>query len=377
MSHPLEGVAAAVGQLDALLGVADGPGHVAGRQGQLAEVAGAVGGVLPVLLGNIGLQPRLHRLDRLRQPAQRPQVEAGLVQDEALVGLGQPVHRPAPGRVEEAGQGGQVGAERAELLRAEILVAPLNPPPVHLVQRLLVPAGPAAVRHRRVERRHLLDRVGVFRRHGFVVLVQPAVRLPPGGGDFAPQLLAEVLADQGVGVQRVGAVLALRRDQLQPAQLWPGDAASPPPTGGRTCSVRPGMGGAAARRRAPRARQAGRTAPACCSSSTSGPSPKRASNAAITRRGMSALLLGHVQIGDLCCAGDGMPRKLVQVGGQQAQRQGVAAEVARGLLQFGVGALHAADPQQRPARLGGDLLQVLLPGASPGTPPGRPPAPGW
>ena len=42
-SHPQKGVAAPIGQLDALLSVADGLGHVAGRQGQLAEVVGIVG----------------------------------------------------------------------------------------------------------------------------------------------------------------------------------------------------------------------------------------------------------------------------------------------------------------------------------------------
>ena len=48
--HPLKRIAAAVGVGHGLLGVPHRPGHLAQRQLQLAQVAGADGGVLPILL---------------------------------------------------------------------------------------------------------------------------------------------------------------------------------------------------------------------------------------------------------------------------------------------------------------------------------------
>ena len=50
LDHPLEGIAAAVGELDRLLRVPHRGGQLAQRQLQLAQIAGADGGLLPILL---------------------------------------------------------------------------------------------------------------------------------------------------------------------------------------------------------------------------------------------------------------------------------------------------------------------------------------
>ena len=53
VAQPLEGIAAAVGQLDALLAERHGACHGPQGQGQLAEVAGLGRGVLPILLQSL------------------------------------------------------------------------------------------------------------------------------------------------------------------------------------------------------------------------------------------------------------------------------------------------------------------------------------
>ena len=85
VDHSLKGIATAVGQLDALPGVVERLLHVAEGQVEFAEVVGSYGSVLPILLCNSQLQPRLHRLGGLGQPAERAQVKAGFIQDKGLV----------------------------------------------------------------------------------------------------------------------------------------------------------------------------------------------------------------------------------------------------------------------------------------------------
>ena len=84
VTHPLKRIAAAVGVGHATLGVPHRPGHLAQRQLQLAQVAGADGGVFPVLLLDVHLQPSPHRLEGLGQPAQGAQAEGGFVQQPGL-----------------------------------------------------------------------------------------------------------------------------------------------------------------------------------------------------------------------------------------------------------------------------------------------------
>ena len=52
-----------------------------------------------------------------------------------------------------------------------------------------------------------------------------------------------------------------------------------------------------------------------------------------------------VEIGDLGGGGNRMAGDAVQVGGKEVEGKRVVAEVARGLLQLGVGAAHPAHPQ--------------------------------
>jgi hypothetical protein len=57
--HALEGIAALVGELDALLGRNEGLAHVATSLEKLAEVGGASGGLLPILERDISGQRHL------------------------------------------------------------------------------------------------------------------------------------------------------------------------------------------------------------------------------------------------------------------------------------------------------------------------------
>ena len=120
VAHALEGIAALVGELDALPGLRQGLAQLAAGLEKLAEVGGADGGVLPVLLGDALLQAQPHQPRGLRQPAQRPEREARIVQDTGLVRLAEPRREPLPGGIEEGREDGDLAAEGSELLRAEV-----------------------------------------------------------------------------------------------------------------------------------------------------------------------------------------------------------------------------------------------------------------
>ena len=83
--HAQKRIAAAVGEVHGLLGVAHRGGHVAQRQLQLAQVVGVFGGLRPARLFDGHLQPGPHRLDGLPQPAQGAEAEGGLAQQPGLV----------------------------------------------------------------------------------------------------------------------------------------------------------------------------------------------------------------------------------------------------------------------------------------------------
>ena len=72
----------------------------------------------PVLLLDVHLQPSPHRLEGLGQPAQGAQAEGGFVQQPSLVGFRERGRDATPRGLEEAGDGSQVGTERAEFLRS-------------------------------------------------------------------------------------------------------------------------------------------------------------------------------------------------------------------------------------------------------------------
>ena len=82
--HALDGIAALVGKLDALPGLRQGLAQLAAGLEKLAEVGGADGGVLPVLLRDAPLQAQPQQPRGLRQPAQRPERKARFIQDTCL-----------------------------------------------------------------------------------------------------------------------------------------------------------------------------------------------------------------------------------------------------------------------------------------------------
>ena len=77
----------------------------------------------------------------------------------------------------------------------------------------------AAVRHRRIERRHLFNRIGQFFGARFVVLVQAAVRLAPRGGVLRAQLVGKVLAQERVAIERVRVMRVGRGDESRRAEI--------------------------------------------------------------------------------------------------------------------------------------------------------------
>ena len=72
--HSLKGIAAAAGQLHALLGCAHRGGYVAQRQVQFAEVGSIQRSFYPILLLDPVVNARLHRLDRIAQASQSTQL---------------------------------------------------------------------------------------------------------------------------------------------------------------------------------------------------------------------------------------------------------------------------------------------------------------
>jgi hypothetical protein len=100
-----------------------------------------------------------------------------------------------------------------------MLISALNPRPIDLLQRLLIPPGLAAVVHRLEQRRHLGERVG--QRLGAVaqMLVQPPLPRPPRLRFFRLQPLPEMLPHQRMRVELVWCVMALRCEQSKVTQL--------------------------------------------------------------------------------------------------------------------------------------------------------------
>ena len=214
MANALKGIAAAIGVVDALLGERDRLGHLAQRQLQLAQIAGARSGIIPILLSTArSSETRIGWTASSSRPSARRQKPA-CAQDERLIRLGDRRHGPLPRRIEEARQRRQIRTERAELLSDVELIATRDPRPIDLVERLLMPARLAAVEHRLEQRRHLLQRVGlVLLRQRLEVLVQPRVPRPPRLGMLLPQLRPEMLPHQRMRVHLVRRVAARRRDQ--------------------------------------------------------------------------------------------------------------------------------------------------------------------
>ncbi len=62
----------------------------------------------------------------------------------------------------------------------------MNPPVIHLIERILMAAGLAAMGHRREEGGHLFDCLGQFLCRLLEVLVETVVALPPGFGVSLP-----------------------------------------------------------------------------------------------------------------------------------------------------------------------------------------------
>ena len=129
------------------------------------------------------LQPSPHRLEGLGQPAQGAQAEGGFVQQPGLIGFRERGRDAAPRFLEEAGDGSQVGTERAEFLRAVVFVPSQDAGEVNLVTRLLLQPRLAAVGHGLVERLEVFERgLVAFLRGRAEVFVEPPVRGAPGFG---------------------------------------------------------------------------------------------------------------------------------------------------------------------------------------------------
>ncbi len=90
-------------------------------------------------------------------------------------------------------------------MRAVELVAALDAAEVHVVERLLVPPGAAAVVDGLEEGLHLREGVGEGFAHLAQVIVEPGVGLPKACRRFLRELRPEVLAHERVAVQ--GAVV--------------------------------------------------------------------------------------------------------------------------------------------------------------------------
>lgn len=104
LAHSLKCITASLSEVHALFSKLDSLACVADRQIKFAEVPGICGRVVPDLFRNTLLQSSLHRLNRLRQSAQRSKVESHLTKNKAFRILRKASHWPAPGGVEETGQ---------------------------------------------------------------------------------------------------------------------------------------------------------------------------------------------------------------------------------------------------------------------------------
>jgi hypothetical protein len=101
--HSMEGVAAAIGQLDALFGVTDSLLNIAEGQVKLAEVAGTGGRVSVVASRDSRFQSSPHRLDRFLKPADGAQLETGHGKQGPNIWVAQSRDRLLPGQVKKAG----------------------------------------------------------------------------------------------------------------------------------------------------------------------------------------------------------------------------------------------------------------------------------
>ena len=163
------------------------------------------------------LQPSPHRLEGLGQPAQGAQAEGGFVQQPSLVGFRERGRDAAPRWLEEAGDGSQVGTERAEFPAAVGFSSALDAVEVNLVTRLLLQPRLAAVGHGLVERLEVFERGLVLVLRGRAeVFVEPPVGRAPGVGLLRAQLPGEVFAQQRMRIERderAGRV-AVHREQV-------------------------------------------------------------------------------------------------------------------------------------------------------------------
>ena len=130
------------------------------------------------------------------------------------------------GVLEEAGDGSQVGTERAEFLRAvEFVVPSQDAGAVNLVTRLLLQPRLAAVGHGLVERLEVFERgLVAFLRGRAEVFVEPPVGGAPGLGLLRAELPGEVFAQQRMGIEaseRRRTASPVHREQLR--GLQPGE----------------------------------------------------------------------------------------------------------------------------------------------------------
>src|ERR1044071_2730696 len=107
-----------------------GLGQVTECQRQPTQVRGTSGCIGPVFQAKPEIQRSLHGCDGLLQPTQSSQVEAGFVQDIALVRIRQTTSKSVPGPVEEARESGQIGTQGTQLVRAVSLAPALYTPEV-------------------------------------------------------------------------------------------------------------------------------------------------------------------------------------------------------------------------------------------------------
>ena len=120
---------------------------------------------------------------RLGQPAQGAQAVGGFVQQPGLGEFRKRGRETNPRLLEEAGDGSQVGTERAKFCRAVMFCPSLDAGEEYVVTRLLLYPRLAAVGHGLVERLEVFEcGLGQVLRGRAEVLVEPAVGGAPGLG---------------------------------------------------------------------------------------------------------------------------------------------------------------------------------------------------
>ena len=115
--HPLKRIATSVGVGHGPLDVRDCRRHLAQASAPARSSCWSCRRALPAAPLTSICQISPHRLEGFGQPAQGAQAEGGFVQQPGLVGFRERGRDTAPWVLEEAGDGSQVGTERAEFLR--------------------------------------------------------------------------------------------------------------------------------------------------------------------------------------------------------------------------------------------------------------------